>query len=54
MMDQPDTNENKNTSDTSVEEDGSFIYAIAPKPSTETSEQIGINTTPAFQCLDEV
>lgn len=36
-----------------IKEDDSFIYAIAPKPSSEI-EQIGINTTPAFQCLDEV
>lgn len=35
------------------EKDDSFLYAIAPKPTSEI-EQIDINTTPAFQCLDEV
>ena len=33
----------------------SYIYAIAPKLTTESSaEQVDINKTPAFQCLDEV
>lgn len=36
-----------------IEAAESFIYAVAPKPSSEI-EQVGINTTPAFQCLDQV
>lgn len=33
---------------------GNIIYPIAPKPTIENAEQIGINTTPAFQCIDEL
>ena len=33
---------------------GDIIFPIAPKPSFENSEQIGISSTPAFQCVDDV
>ena len=35
-------------------ESGEIIFPIAPKPSFENSEQIGISSTPAFQCVDDV
>ena len=45
--------ENSDTEDENVPS-SSFIYPVAPKPTLENAEQIGINTTPAFQCIDEV
>jgi len=33
---------------------GGIIFPIAPKPSYENAEQSGINSTPAFQCIDDL
>ena len=47
--------EDRNEEDVPSEGDKSYIYAIAPKLTAESStEQVDLNKTPAFQCLDEV
>ena len=38
----------------SINETEGIIYPVAPQPSFENSEQIGISSTPAFQCVDDV
>jgi len=40
--------------DQQEDEHNGIIFPIAPKPSLENAEQIGINSTPAFQCIDDV
>ena len=47
-------NESKREKENTSNETEGIIFPIAPQPSFENSEQIGISSTPAFQCVDDV
>jgi len=47
--------ENNNVANGSSHEDGdSFIFAVPLKPHSKSCEDVGVSSTPAFQCLDEL
>ena len=48
------SNESKREKENTSNETEGIIFPIAPQPSFENSEQIGISSTPAFQCVDDV
>jgi len=58
-MSPPDKNgensdESKREKENTSNETEGIIFPIAPQPSFENSEQIGISSTPAFQCVDDL
>ena len=46
------TNNNINNEEEGIE--NSFIFAVPRKSLSKLSEGVSVNSTPAFQCLDEV